>query len=401
MTAHRRLLIVDDEAQVRLQFHDIARALGYEVGEAGNATQFAGMYEQFDADLVLLDLTMPSGDGIELLRKLAARNCQCGVILVSGRDKRVLATAERLGRSLGLNMYPSLQKPILRPALEQALRDARPGVKPTPDSGVDPQSAPTRYEELRAGIDCGQLEPYFQAKVDLQAEHGFPVIGAEALARWNHPEHGLVPPDRFIPLAEELGLIGKLTEVMLNGAIAYLQSWAKEGIAMPVSVNLSPKQLTDLSLPDRIADRLAQSGVAPSLLIVEVTEQAAMADIGAATDILTRLRLKEIQVSLDDFGAGYSSLVEIYRLPLSELKFDRSLIKDLDRDVDARRTVVRALVNLAHTLGLSVCAEGIETAKTAAFLKAVGCQTAQGFYFSRPLTSAQFEVLLSSRCAQR
>ena len=146
----------------------------------------------------------------------------------------------------------------------------------------------------------------------MQAEHGFPVIGAEALARWNHPEHGLVPPDRFIPLAEELGLIGKLTEVMLNGAIAYLQSWAKEGIAMPVSVNLSPKQLTDLALPDRIADRLAQSGVAPSLLIVEVTE----------------------------------------------------------------------------------------TAKTAAFLKAVGCQSAQGFYFSRPLTSAQFEVLLSSRCAQ-
>ena len=179
------------------------------------------MYEQFDADLVLLDLTMPSGDGIELLRKLAARNCQCGVILVSGRDKRVLATAERLGRSLGLNMHPSLQKPILRPALEQALRDARPGAGPTPDNGVDAQFAPTRYEELRDGIDCGQLEPYFQAKVDLQAEHGFPVIGAEALARWNHPEHGLVPPDRFIPLAEELGLIGKLTEVMLNGAIAY------------------------------------------------------------------------------------------------------------------------------------------------------------------------------------
>ena len=396
MTEHDRLLIVDDEAAIRFQFRAIAEALGYEVAEAGDACQFTQVRAQFNPNLVLLDLTMPDGDGIELLRALAADSYQHGIILASGRDKRVLATAERLGRSLGLKMRPPLQKPILPRQLEQALCEESEGAEQTQAGRGDPRFAPKSRAELLAGIEGGQLAPHFQPKVDLQAEQGFPIIGAEALARWNHPERGLVPPGAFIPLAEETGLIGKLTEVMFNAIISHIQSWAKAGIAMPVSVNLSPRQLTDLSLPDAIADRLQQAGVDSSLLIIEVTEQAAMADICAATDILTRLRLKDIQVSLDDFGAGYSSLVEIYRLPLSEIKFDRSLIVDLDRDVDAR-TVVRALTQLAGTLDLTMCAEGIETEETAAFLKASGCHRAQGFHFSRPLTPAQFEALLCSR----
>ena len=391
-----RLLIVDDEAAIRFQFRGIA----YEVTEASDARQFDQVYEAFEPDLIVLDLGIPGADGVELLRRLAADHAQCGVILISGRDKKVLATAERLGRSLGLNMRPSLQKPIPRPRLEQALREASESAGKTQISRGDAQTALITREELLAGIEGGQLTPYFQPKVDLQAAQGFPIIGAEALARWNHPERGLVPPDRFIPLAEKTGLIGRLTEAMFNAIITHIQSWAKAGIALPISLNLSPRQLTDLSLPDAISDRLRQVGIDPSLLIIEVTEQAAMTDIDAATDILTRLRLKEIQVSLDDFGAGYSSLVEIYRLPLSEIKFDRSLVKDLDYDADAR-TVVRALTQLAHALDLTVCVEGTETAETAAFLKASGCHRAQGVYFSHPLTPTQFEGLLAGRNAKR
>ena len=395
-----RLLIVDDEAAIRFQFRGIAEALGYEVAEASDARQFNQVYEAFDPDLIVLDLGMPGADGVELLRRLAADHAQCGIILISGRDKKVLVTAERLGRSLDLRMRPSLQKPIPRARLEQALREASESAEKTQISRGDPKTALITREELLAGIEGGQLVPYFQPKVDLQAAQGFPIIGAEALARWNHPERGLVPPDRFIPLAEKTGLIGRLTEAMFNAIIMYIQSWAKAGIALPISLNLSPRQLTDLGLPDAISDRLRQVGIDPSLLIIEVTEQAAMTDIDAATDILTRLRLKEIQVSLDDFGAGYSSLVEIYRLPLSEIKFDRSLVKDLDHDADAR-TVVRALTQLANALDLTVCVEGAETAETAAFLKASGCHRAQGFYFSHPLTPTQFEVLLAGRDAKR
>lgn len=401
MTQDDRLLIVDDEAGIRFQFRGIAEALGYEVAEASDARQFDQVYEDFHPDLIMLDLGMPGTDGVELLRRLAAADhAQCGVILISGRGKKLLVTAERLGRSLDLRMHPSLQKPIPRARLEQALREASEHAEKTQISRGDLQTEPITREELRAAIESGQLTPYFQPKVDLQADQGFPIIGAEALARWNHPELGLVPPDRFIPLAEKTGLIGKLTESMFNAIIIHIQSWAKAGIALPISLNLSPKQLTDLSLPDAISDRLRETGIDPSLLIMEVTEQAAMTDIDAATDILTRLRLKDIQVSLDDFGAGYSSLVEIYRLPLSEIKFDRSLAKDLDHDADAR-TVVRALTQLAHALDLTVCVEGTETAETAAFLKESGCQRAQGFHFSHPLTPTQFEVLLAGRDAQR
>lgn len=395
-----RLLIVDDEAAIRFQFRGIAEALGYEVAEASDARQFDQVYAAFHPDLIVLDLGMPGTDGVELLRRLAADHAQCGVILISGRDKKVVVTAERLGRSLNLRMRPSLQKPIPRARLEQALREASESAEKTHTSRGDPKTALITREELLAGIEGGQLTPYFQPKVDLQAAHGFPIIGAEALARWNHPERGLVPPDRFVPLAEKTGLIGRLTEAMFNAIITHIQSWAKAGIALPISLNLSPRQLTDLSLPDAISDRLRQVGIDPSLLIIEVTEQATMADIDVATDILTRLRLKEIQVSLDDFGAGYSSLVEIYRLPLSEIKFDRSLVKDLDHDADAR-TVVRALTQLANALDLTVCVEGAETAETAAFLKASGCHRAQGFYFSHPLTPTQFEVLLAGRDTQR
>ena len=395
-----RLLIVDDEAAIRFQFRGIAEALGYEVAEASDARQFDQVYEAFDPDLIVLDLGMPGTDGVELLRRLAADHAQCGVILISGRDKKVVVTAERLGRSLDLRMRPSLQKPIPRARLEQALREASESAEKTQTSRGNPRTALITREELLAGIEGGQLTPYFQPKVDLQAAHGFPIIGAEALARWHHPERGLVPPDRFIPLAEKTGLIGRLTEAMFNAIITHIQSWAKAGIALPISLNLSPRQLTDLSLPDAISDRLRETGIEPSLLIIEVTEQATMADIDVATDILTRLRLKEIQVSLDDFGAGYSSLVEIYRLPLSEIKFDRSLVKDLDHDADAR-TVVRALTQLAHALDLTVCVEGAETAETAAFLKESGCHRAQGFYFSHPLTPTQFEVLLAGRDTQR
>lgn len=392
MITNNRLLIVDDEADVRALFSDIAEECGYVVAEASNRDQFVAVYHDFEPTLVLLDLTMPGGDGVELLRDMAALGCRARIVLASGQDRRVLTTAERLGRSVGLTMHTALQKPIAVTELEEVLEHVR-STAPIISSAVatkpTAETAPLSAAELSTAIDAGQMEPYFQPKIGLAGHDDFPVIGAEALVRWNHPERGLVPPDHFIPIAEKAGLMGKLTDAVLERTIAHLQSWSAAGIALPVSVNISPTQLTDLTLPDRIADLLVAAGLDPALLIIEVTEQAAMADIGVATDILTRLRLKNIAVSLDDFGAGYSSLVEIYRLPLSELKFDRSLITDLDHDKDAR-TVVSALVPLARALDLTVCAEGIETLETARFLKSIGCHKAQGYHFSRPLPANEY-----------
>lgn len=390
-----RILIVDDEPIIRDFFRDVAEECDFEVAEAGDIESFSALYETFDPTAILLDLTMPGSDGIEVLRELAASGCRAAIILASGQDKRILATAQRLGQSLGLDMHPPLQKPIPVPALEEALAAVRSTGTPAITQGkgeAGPAKPSVTERRLAQAIKTGELVLHYQPKIALQDKDGYTITGCEALVRWQHPDRGLVPPGEFVPLAERSSLIGLLTEVVLQKAVAQLRAWKAMGIHLPVSVNLSPVQLTDLSLPDRIAGLLDEAGVERELLVVEITEQAAMADIAAATDILTRLRLKNIAVSLDDFGAGYSSLVEIYRLPLSELKLDRSLIVDLDHDQDAR-TVVSALVALALTLGIPVCAEGIETQDTADFLQSIKCQKAQGFFFSKPLPAEDFTRL--------
>jgi len=386
------LLVVDDDDGIRRLYVSVAEDMGYETSEAACYEDCLGCYEKTTPTAILLDLTMPGGDGIEMLRALADLQCDAPIILISGQDRRVIATAERLGKSLGLLMRPPLQKPISIDVLETTLQQIRRGqwtaVQPQKVIHFLPPSWLTA-DDLQRAIRESELLLHYQPKIDLQSPHGPAIAGAEALVRWQHPEHGLVPPGDFILLAEAEGLIGDLTESVLSMAIKQQQAWITSGLKCPLAFNLSPLQLTDLELPDRINSMLDASGIDPSLLVVEVTEQSAMADIAKATDILTRLRLKGISVSLDDFGSGYSSLAELYRLPLSELKFDRSLIADLDVDRDAR-TVVRALIALAQSLEIPVCAEGIETKAQVRFLRGLGCERGQGFVFERPVVAESF-----------
>jgi EAL domain-containing protein (putative c-di-GMP-specific phosphodiesterase class I)/ActR/RegA family two-component response regulator len=384
ISSDNRVLIIDDDPEFRTFLRSVAEGLGCVAMEAGNLSEFTAIYDQFQPTAILLDLTMPETDGIEFLRNLAKRSCKAPVLLVSGQDERILATAERLGRLFGLTMHGSLRKPMhvatLESMLQQVWQDS---------SGITP-------ETLDRAIREDELVLHFQPKIDLQSGPLFPIIGCEVLVRWMHPKLGLIQPDDFIPLAEETGLIQSLDDVVLRKTIAQLQAWQNLGINHSTAVNLSPTSLTDLDFPDRIAGLLAETDIDPSMLMVEITEQAAMADVGLVTDILTRLRLKNIAVALDDFGAGYSSLVEIYRMPLSELKLDRSLIVDIGVSADAR-TVVKALIALARELKLPVCAEGIETIEIANFLRNTGCATAQGFYFSRPLPADTFREHIESQ----
>ena len=374
MSGYHRILIVDDEPDVRAFFVDVAEGAGFEVAEAGDQLAFDEAIGRHDPSVILLDLTLPNTDGIVLLRDLADRKCKAEIILTSGQDARVLTTAQRLGRGFGLKMGKILPKPVAVADLEAALEQVR--------SGADAITA----ENLARAIDAGELVLHYQPKVSLETAVDFPIVGCEAL----------VPPGAFIPFAEDCGLIGRLTEVVLEQAIAQLIAWREEGITLPVSVNLSPRQLTDLTLPDRMANAMAAAGLDPSLLVVEITEQAAMQDVDKATDILTRLRLKRIEISLDDFGVGYSSLIKLYQMPLSELKFDRSLIIDVDHDPDAR-TFVKALVALAHGLSLPICVEGIETRTTAEFMQSLKCQHAQGFFFSKPLSPEDLSKLVKEQ----
>ncbi len=241
--------------------------------------------------------------------------------------------------------------------------------------------------ELRAAIAQGELLLHYQPKLDHTSGR---VSGVEALLRWPHPVHGLIAPDQFIPLAEQTGLIAPLTWWVLETALAQCQTWARNGLLLGVAVNLSARTLHDLALPARIAALLATYGVPAGLLTLEVTESALMADPTRALNVLTQLAEQGVCLAIDDFGTGYSSLAYLKRLPVHQLKIDRSFIQHLvEGGADA--AIVASTIGLGHHLGLRVVAEGVETAEAWQLLAASGCDVSQGYHLSRPVTATELE----------
>jgi diguanylate cyclase (GGDEF)-like protein len=246
--------------------------------------------------------------------------------------------------------------------------------------------------DLRDVIDRDALTVHFQPKLDLATGT---VVGAEALCRWQHPTRGWVPPDEFIKVAEETGLIRRLTDQIVSKAIAASRRWCEQGIDLTVAVNLSTLDLLDDGLPGRIEQRLTSQGVGPERIVLEITESALMADTPRTMAIIDRLHRLGVQLSLDDFGTGYSSLSYLRRLPVSELKIDRGFVANLLLDAQDE-VIVRSTVELGHNLGLRVVAEGVETEPVMQHLRSLGCDLGQGFGISRPLDVDAFERWLAT-----
>ena len=247
--------------------------------------------------------------------------------------------------------------------------------------------------ELRRAIERDELLLHYQPKVDLKTQS---VVGAEALVRWRHPKQGMVPPDRFIPLAEQGGLIKPLTRWVLNQAVSQCGAWQREHQALPVAVNLSARNLLDPQLVDQIGGLLQGNGVAAQLLQVELTESAVMADPVRAAEILRSLDSRGIGLAIDDFGTGYSSLAYLRRLPVRELKIDKSFVIGMCSDVEEDATIVRSTNDLGHNLGLRVVAEGVEDQRTLDRLTSFGCDAAQGYHIARPMGAADLTGWLTS-----
>ncbi len=245
--------------------------------------------------------------------------------------------------------------------------------------------------DLRQALAEGVLALHYQPQLDLRTGR---VVGVEALARWPHPARGFVPPDQFIPLAEGMGLIGPLTNWVLETAIAQCRAWREAGRAVTVAVNISAATLHDPRLPETIERLLHTHGVAGRDLRLEVTESAFMADPARAGVVLARLAAIGLGLSVDDYGTGYSSLAYLKRLPIDELKIDRAFVRDMRRD-EADRAIVASTVGLGHTLGLRVVAEGVEDQATQEALAALGCDALQGYHLSCPLPAAKLETWLA------
>ncbi len=244
--------------------------------------------------------------------------------------------------------------------------------------------------ELRQAITAGALRLHYQPKVDVQTGR---LLGAEALVRWQHPQRGLVPPDQFIALAEQTGLIRPLTHWVLDAALRQCAAWRRAGREVPIAVNLSMRNLLDTQLPTLVAELLARHQVPPALLKLEITESAVMADPQRVIEIIRQLRALGVEFAVDDFGTGYSSLSYLKQLAIQQVKIDRSFVKGLAHDANDR-AIVRATIELGHQLGLDVVAEGVEDRETLELLRALACDGAQGYYLSRPMPAAAFEAWL-------
>ena len=244
--------------------------------------------------------------------------------------------------------------------------------------------------ELRRSIPQGELVLQYQPQVTLASGK---IEGMEALVRWNHPREGMMPPDRFLPMAEEMGIIHPLTAWVLDNAISQLCKWLAMGLDVSMSVNVSPRCIEDHSLEEMVARALETSKVEPHRLTLEITEGVAMA--AAAGKALARLSEMGIRLSLDDFGTGYSSLLYLMRLPVNEIKIDRSFVSGLATDPDSG-AIVRSAVGLGHNLGLRVVAEGLQDRAAEAILVEAGCDAAQGFLIGRPLDESEATLLLKA-----
>lgn len=390
MATASNILVIDDDADIG----DLVTAAAQSMGIPCRATTDAGELPcllDSDVSLILLDLMMPGMDGVEVLRLLGKLECRASIVLMSGINRRVIDTTEKLAGALGLKIAGHLQKPFRLADLEALLR----GHIPQNSAAEAKQTARIDFaaKELCNGIWNDEFVLYYQPQIDIQSGD---VEGLEALARWQHPVRGLLPPDSFISRLEALQLIDDFGWRVTERGLSELRQFAVNGHPAPrLSLNVSVQSLRDLKFPDIFVSLAEKHRVPASSIMVEITESRLMHDPSYALDVLARLRMKNVQLSIDDFGTGYAMMQHLVNVPATELKIDRIFVRNMHSN-DSDRVMVEKTIELGHELGMTVTAEGVETEAQLEFLRKKGCDRAQGFLFSRPLPPQQMTAWLSS-----
>ena len=365
-----------------LVIQEVAARLGDVLGEVDRVARVRG--DEFA-------LLLPDADAA-LAQQVAAK-----VLKALEQPIMVERLPIEVGASIGIAVAPNdgvEPEPLLRKAdlAMQAAKKRRSGfMLYSPECDPYNPRALVLLGELRRALEGGQLVLHYQPKVELKSGS---VIGAEALVRWRHPKRGLVAPNEFITLAERGGLIKRLTRWVLDEAVGQCETWKKAGTRLPVSVNLSARNLQDTQLLDDVPEMLARRNLEPDLLALEITETAVMADAPRAMETLRGLRACGVGLAVDDFGTGYSSLVYLRKLPVNQIKIDKSFVIGMAAQGEEDEIIVRSTTDLGHHLGLQVVAEGVEDRQTFDKLGRLGCDAAQGYFMGRPMTAPDLGVWL-------
>ncbi|MDZ7851104.1 MAG: EAL domain-containing protein [Halomonas sp.] len=403
-----RLLILDDEAMTGETIARIADFDGFDARYITSPTAFFEEACRWHPDILALDLLMPEMDGVEVMAELARLGCRARLIITSGVGSRVLDAAARSAREHGLDIVGVIAKPFSAAALRELLHraiESRETADRSPAERTPPREV--NVEDLEEALTLGQIHLAYQPKVRCRTGT---IVGFEALARWQHPQLGFIPPDVFIPLAEVHGLIDRLTLQVTEQALDWLAEISSDTTARRVgqhvlqdillSLNISACSLGNVALFDAILQRCREYGIPSKRIVLELTETSAMQDATTSLDTLTRLRLQGFQLSIDDFGTGYSSMVQLVRLPFTEIKVDKHFVMTAN-DSEESRAVIRSVVELGRSLGLSTTAEGVEDRETLDYLDKLKCDLAQGYLISRPLPPDEILGWFIAREAQR
>jgi EAL domain-containing protein (putative c-di-GMP-specific phosphodiesterase class I)/CheY-like chemotaxis protein len=381
-----RFLIVDDDDDQRFLLSRTLAGMGAaRIDEAASGRSALEMLDGTGttADVVISDLQMPDIDGMELVRRIGERGLPLAVVLVSALDGALLGSAATMTQAYGVRIIGTIEKPATRDKLAAVLAHYTPPLAaPTAATDIAFEATP---ESVLAGLSAGQFEPYFQAIVEL--ETGM-VVGAEALARWQHPTRGLLGPETFLPHLGRAGYLDELSWIMLALAALEAGRWRRAGLRLTVSVNVSATSLADPSYADAVTQVVAGQGLEPSEMILEVTETEAVINVAAALENVTRLRMKGFGLAIDDYGVGYSSMQELSRMPFTEVKIDRTFVAAA---ADAKhRTMIEHTIAVARELGLKTVAEGVETLAEHEMLARLGCDMIQGYFVAPPMDARDF-----------
>jgi EAL domain-containing protein (putative c-di-GMP-specific phosphodiesterase class I) len=382
--------VLDDEPQIGIMVCKVLKSIGVDASHFCDPAHLLAELKQRSAELILLDLALQGSDAVEVIRQLEEVGFAGSVMLISGRDRSTLAEIERIGRSRGLTMLPSLQKPFRAADLKKSLAQQPIGAVRTSQPAAGPPAGDEARVSLQEALERDWLELWYQPKIDLES---MTVCGAEALIRARHPERGIISPADLLPAAGD-PLYHPLSSFVLRRAMADWTTFADQGAILKLSVNIPVSVLHAPGFINVIRQCRPNDDRFPGL-ILEVTEDEMIRDASWMHEIAAQLRLCNVALSIDDFGSAYASLARVRDLPFIEIKLDRSFVAHC-ADNAMNRSVCATVLDLAHRFQASLCAEGVETEADLRCLVALGCDTAQGYLFAKPMPREQFLQSLSA-----
>jgi len=377
-----RFLIVEDHGFQRWELGKLLEDLGARhvfTAEDGR-TALTVIHELSEPiDIIITDLDMPGMDGMEFVRHLGELGGRASVILVSALNAPLLASVGTMAKMYQVNLLGCLEKPLTLQKLAAMIELYQPS-QVQPDR-LRPPAPAISLREIAEGLRKGEFLTYFQPKVALADMR---IVGAEVLARWRHPEKGLLAPVAFMTAVEESPLIDDLTWIMLAQSAEACGKWRAAGLDFTVAVNLSAASLGSAGFAEKVVQVVQQHRLEPRYVILEITESAVATDVGRALENLSRLRMKGFGLAIDDFGTGFSSMQQLTRIAFTELKIDQSFVRGAP-STGARRAVLESSVDMAHRLNLVCVAEGIETRDEWRLMLELGCDFGQGYFIAVPM----------------